>query len=68
MISLVNKPSVLASYVKELFYILTWANVIFVALESLKPGMVSAYVTINWVLILWFLCGILLLLISKRND
>jgi len=51
---------------KELFYALTGALVVFVALEIAWPGVVLAYININWVLILWFLIGMIILAIN--ND
>jgi hypothetical protein len=45
----------------ELFYVLTAALVIFVGLELIWPGVVLAYINLNWVLILWLVCGIIIL-------
>lgn len=42
----------------ELFYILTAALVIFVIMELLWPGIILAYLNLNWVLILWLIVGI----------
>lgn len=55
----------------ELFYVLTGASVVFAILEIVWPGVVLAYININWVLILWLLNGMIILLINnkdKRND
>ena len=46
---------------KEFFYVLTIAFVIFFIMELIAPGMVAAYISINWVLILWLIDGILVL-------
>ncbi|PIV50201.1 hypothetical protein CO115_01330 [Candidatus Falkowbacteria bacterium CG_4_9_14_3_um_filter_36_9] len=49
---------------KELFYSLTGALGCFVIMEILRPGMVLAYININWVLIFWLIIGILVLTIN----
>jgi hypothetical protein len=46
---------------EETFYTLTGALVVFVLLEIIWPGIVLAYININWVLILWLINGMLLL-------
>jgi len=50
---------------QELFYVLTAALGIFIVFESGWPGLVLAYININWVLILWLISGILLLINQK---
>gem|GEM_PF-736721 len=52
---------------KELFYALTGALVIFVVLEIIRPGVVLAYININWVLIFWLAIGIVILT-TKNNS
>lgn len=52
---------------KELFYALTGALVIFVVMEIIWPGIVLAYININYVLISWLIIGIVLLVISELN-
>lgn len=52
---------------KEVFYVLSGAFVIFVILELTWPDVVLAYLNINWVLILWFFVGIILLLTDKNK-
>lgn len=52
---------------KELFYALTVSLVVFLFLEIIWPGVVLAYININWVLIFWFAIGIVLLL-KVRNS
>ncbi len=52
-------------FLKELFYALTGALVIFCALELVWPGIVLAYVNINWLLIFWLIVGIVIL--SRRQ-
>ena len=49
----------------ELFYLFTGALAIFVALECFWPGVVLAYININWVLILWLVDGIVLVMADK---
>jgi hypothetical protein len=53
---------------KELFYALSGALVVFVAMEIFWPGIVLAYININYVLIFWLGIGILVLLINNVND
>lgn len=47
---------------EELFYVLTGGIAVFVALELVWPGVVLAYININWVLILWLSAGIVFML------
>ncbi len=47
---------------RELFYVFTAALVIFAAMETVWPGVVLAYININWVLILWLFFGIIVLI------
>ncbi len=49
---------------KEFFYVLTGTLAIFSLLELAWPGVVLAYININWVLIFWLIIGIFLLLFS----
>ncbi len=51
---------------QEIFYMLTGALVIFCLLELVWPGMVLAYLNINYVLLLWLIIGIINLIIY--ND
>ncbi len=53
---------------KELFYILSGALAVFSILEIIFPNLVLAYVNINWVLILWFIIGIIILIINNKNN
>jgi hypothetical protein len=46
---------------KEIFYILSGALAVFIILELAWPGVVLAYININWVLIFWLLVGIVIL-------
>lgn len=61
------RPSIL-EISKELIYVLTAAILIFSLLESVWPGVVSAYLNMNWLLILWLVDGILLLALSEKNH
>lgn len=55
--------------IKELFYVLTGALIIFSILEIIWPRLVLAYININWVLILWLIIGIVILVFnSKKID
>jgi len=46
---------------QELFYVLTGALVIFSCMEIIWPGIILAYLNINFVLILWLINGIIFL-------
>lgn len=46
---------------REFFYVLTGAIVIFSLLEIIWPGVVSAYINLNWILIFWLVAGIVVL-------
>ena len=52
---------------RELFMALTAASVIFALLESVWPGVVLAYININWVMNLWLITGIVVLLFNYEN-
>ncbi len=53
---------------KEIFHVLSGALVIFVILEIIWHGIVLAYININWVLIFWLFTGILILILSNKNN
>ena len=53
---------------EEIFYILSGAIAIFVLLEIVWPGVVLAYININWVLIFWLVNVIVILTINKSKD
>lgn len=48
--------------IEELFYVLTAALVIFILMELLWPGIILAYINLNWVLILWLIIGIVVII------
>ena len=45
----------------ELFYVLTGAMLIFACWEIFWPGIVLAYLNLNYVLIFWLIVGIIIL-------
>jgi hypothetical protein len=53
--------------IEETFYVLTGATIFFMLMEIFWPGIVLAYININWVLILWLINGILLLLFDGKK-
>lgn len=53
---------------KEVFYVLAGAIVVFCGLEIFWAGLVLAYFNINFLLIFWLIIGILILLINKENN
>ena len=52
----------------ESFYVLTGALIVFLALETVWPGVVLAYINYNIVLLLWFVNGIVILLNTKAKN
>lgn len=54
--------------IEEILRVLTGAIVIFILMEIVWPGIVLAYININWVLIFWLLNVILLLFIKNKRD
>lgn len=58
----------LYSIIKEFFYTISGALVIFSAMEILKPDIVLGYLNLNWLLIIWILNGIVLLIISAKDE
>lgn len=54
--------------VKETFYVLTGALIIFTAMELILPGVVLAYININIILLFWILNGIIILLTDKNEH
>ncbi len=56
------------SFLKETFYVLTGALVIFTGLELVWPRLVLAYININWILIGWVFIGIVILVVDKSPD
>ena len=57
-----NKKNII---LREFFYVLTGSLVLLGFLELVWPGVVLAYINLNWVLILWLFAGILVLLIRE---
>ncbi|OGF15179.1 hypothetical protein A3G56_02260 [Candidatus Falkowbacteria bacterium RIFCSPLOWO2_12_FULL_45_10] len=53
--------------IREIFYALTITLFIFIVMEFFFPDIVQAYFSLNFVLILWILSGIVLLLIKKHD-
>ena len=53
--------SLINDFFHELFYVLTGALLIFSCLEIIWPGIVLAYLNLNYVLIFWLINGIIIL-------
>jgi hypothetical protein len=53
---------------EEIFYVLSGTIAIFVLLEIVWPGVVLAYININWVLIFWLVNVIVILIINKDKN
>ena len=45
----------------ELFYVLTGVVLIFICLEIFWPGIILAYLNLNYVLMFWLIVGIIIL-------
>ena len=58
----------LITIIKEIFYALTGALILFTMLELVWPRVVLAYFNINWVLIFWILAGIVIVIKEKNNQ
>ncbi len=56
------------SIAKELFYSLTGALINFVLMEIFWPGLVLAYINLNWVLIFWLIFGIVVIDINTLKH
>ena len=52
---------------RELFYALTGALVIFVIMELSWPGIILAYINMNWLLIFWLIVGIVILVVDRKQ-
>lgn len=52
-------------FCQELFYALSGALVIFIAMEIIKPQIVTAYISLSFLLLLWLLNAMILLLFRK---
>lgn len=52
---------------KEIFYFLSVALVIFSILELIQPNLVLAYLNLNWLLILWVIDGIVIISYKGEN-
>ena len=46
---------------KEFFYVLTGSLIIFCLLEIIWPGVILAYLNINWILLIWLIIAIFML-------
>ena len=53
---------------KEFFYVLTGALLIFIILEIVWPGVVLAYLNLNLLLIFWLVNGIVIIILDKKYN
>ena len=56
------------NFLHETFYCLSGAVLVFSGLELAWPGLVLAYININWVLIFWLVNGIVILIIKPESE
>mgnify|MGYP001567113296 CR=1 FL=1 len=52
-------------FIYELFYVLTGAWLILACLELFWPGIILAYLNLNYVLLVWLIIGIIILSYDK---
>jgi hypothetical protein len=52
------------NFLLELFYVLTGAVLLFAGLEIIWPGLVLAYLNLNYFLLLWLIIGIIIIVLS----
>ena len=57
---------IMLKILKELFYMLTGALVVFAVLELAHPGIVLAYVNYSILLLFWLIVGIVIVLKNKN--
>lgn len=57
----------LKTTIQELFYAITAALFIFIIMEIIKPDMVQAYLSVNILLLLWLINGMVLLVINNKS-
>jgi len=55
-------------FLEEVFYILVGALLIFCGLEIILPGLVLAYININYVLIFWLIVSIIILVKDPKEN
>lgn len=53
---------------REMFYVFTGALFAFSLMEIVWPGIVLAYVNINWVLIIWLGASIMVLVMNDSKQ
>jgi hypothetical protein len=51
---------------REFFYVFTAALLVFSLMETAAPNIVQAYISLNLVLLLWLINGIVLLVTNKN--
>lgn len=54
------------SVIEELYFGLTISSGILLLLELIKPGLVIAYISLNYWLLLWCISGILVVYIRRK--
>lgn len=53
--------------IRELFYFFTVLAAVFAIMEIIWPNIILAYFNLNYLLILWFASGLVLLFRKKQN-
>ncbi len=52
--------------IKEIYRALLVAIIIFIIMEIIEPGLVISFISLNLLLIFWFISGIILLLVTYK--
>ena len=53
-------------FFSELFYVSTGALAVFYFMEIIWPGVVLAYINLNWILIFWLIIGTVIISVAKE--
>ena len=61
------KKNIVYLFLNEAFYVLGVAYLTFVLLEIFFPGMILAYIDINFILIFWLIIGIFIVVNNKKR-
>lgn len=54
--------------IREFFYVLTGALLVFSLMEIIWPKIIIAYINLNWILIVWVFIGIVLLILENKRE
>jgi hypothetical protein len=63
MIKKINKTDL---YLREIFYVLNGAVLVFILMEIVKPKIILAYFNLNYLLIAWIFLAIVVVIRNKK--